>query len=525
MPIEIGTMSQFEKLLNDFRSYNQKRALSFLEHSKEIQEPAKFFEIAIQNDWPDCIEALATKNRELVENFIRTKRPLGLACEKLHYLSVKKLLDLGANPNSQNKGRARLTPLIVTILNLKNDEKAAEKIVELLILAQVNVDASAAEGENIPLLDACKQANSRIVDLLLSARASTRIADLNQNLMSVARSVGNPIVIDLLLDAGAEENFAVLGSKPELFEKILAESGYVGEIIERTNLNGCDTNGNTALMICVTAKQDRVMHKLFEYDIDIDMQNRNGFSALMFAALIDDTDAVEFLLSKRARTDLECKFGATAADYAAAVDGKAAEMLSNGKKKNAFKQIEDHFKEYLLAGSTVDELFERYENDEYLDDTFFYSPVFFADYLVSMPGFGHRPPVIKNWAAILSNMPDPGRFWYAQVNLEGQIKNGGYDQYFFNFGIELLPFALQGYKILGLKKMYENVTKALTLFLREKKDEFAWVRSLEKPIDQLDNFMTSYDGTFDDLDKQFYEMSDKISEIRKSYLLKWLKQP
>lgn len=125
-----------------------------------------------------------------------------------------------------------------------------------------------------------------------------------------------------------------------------------------------------------------------------------------------------------------------------------------------------------------------------------------------------------NWAdttetefQAITHLDSISRAIYATWVLDGQVNNGGFNQFFYNYKGDFLEDAIYGFRILKAIKHCEIAIKAKER-LKTEKDKIDRVREKK----DLKAFMESYeDINFDDLDEEYYKLED-ISTIRISYI-------
>jgi hypothetical protein len=98
---------------------------------------------------------------------------------------------------------------------------------------------------------------------------------------------------------------------------------------------------------------------------------------------------------------------------------------------------------------------------------------------------------------------------YATTDLEGEVYNGGFHQYFYNSEGEFMHDALQAYKLIGATEHAKLVAKAIILADKEK-----LLRAEVRQKGDLKFFADSYKQTkLGDLDDVFYGL-DKTEDPR-----------
>ena len=105
-------------------------------------------------------------------------------------------------------------------------------------------------------------------------------------------------------------------------------------------------------------------------------------------------------------------------------------------------------------------------------------------------------------------------FWSTWV-IEGEVNNGGFNQFYFNSSGQFHEMAEIGFKIIGAKKFSQLTKRANKIYAENKK------RLEEFNDGTLESFSESYkDNPLNDLDTEFYELydSEKISDLRIKYI-------
>jgi hypothetical protein len=115
----------------------------------------------------------------------------------------------------------------------------------------------------------------------------------------------------------------------------------------------------------------------------------------------------------------------------------------------------------------------------------------------------------------VSHLDSISRGIYATWILDGQVKNGGFNQFFYNYNGDFLDDAICGFKFLKATRHYEIAAKAKERLKTEIK-KIDKIRAKE----DLKAFMESYkDINFSDLDGIYFKLDD-IQKYRLSYIRK-----
>jgi hypothetical protein len=110
----------------------------------------------------------------------------------------------------------------------------------------------------------------------------------------------------------------------------------------KTNVNLCNKNGSSALILAASYGQPYVVHILLDQpDINIDLQDNEGWTALMCAANIGSKIIVQKLLAAYAKVDLVNRDNKDALQIASEAGQKEiVEILKNHSAANQNKEIE-----------------------------------------------------------------------------------------------------------------------------------------------------------------------------------------
>ena len=139
----------------------------------------------------------------------------------------------------------------------------------------------------------------------------------NNNCFDIARK-GNLSDIKLLFDN--DKN--ILNAIDDKGSSMLILACYRGNhdvakflIDNGAELNYVSTNG-TALMACVFKSEFQLVDELLKKNVNLDLTDVNGITALMLAVQIKNVEMVKKLLFAKANKELKCKQNKTAFEYA-----------------------------------------------------------------------------------------------------------------------------------------------------------------------------------------------------------------
>ena len=110
-------------------------------------------------------------------------------------------------------------------------------------------------------------------------------------------------------------------------------------------------------------------------------------------------------------------------------------------------------------------------------------------------------------------LPEHDKLIYSIWWLEGDVNNGGFDQYFFNSYGNYVADAIRGLEVIGAKRAASIVVRATMLFPRPGPSPDRHVRQ-----NQLDAMDEAVRAQFARLDEAFLEYPDDIERLMASYL-------
>ncbi|WP_339186873.1 DUF4375 domain-containing protein [Paenibacillus sp. FSL H7-0942] len=114
----------------------------------------------------------------------------------------------------------------------------------------------------------------------------------------------------------------------------------------------------------------------------------------------------------------------------------------------------------------------------------------------------------QGWASLTSNEQDIAALWL----LEADVFNGGFIQFFCNWGEEVYRYALRALHIIGATQVVEIITSAYGCIEHLKEDE----RLTE--LWDIPKFLTKeQEQHLDALDQQFWNNEDQIAEKAYGY--------
>ena len=109
---------------------------------------------------------------------------------------------------------------------------------------------------------------------------------------------------------------------------------------------------------------------------------------------------------------------------------------------------------------------------------------------------------------------------YTTWILEGEVNNGGFNQYFWNTEGKTADMALAGYRLVGAEAYADVVRRAIAT----QKEEAEMMQEF-KDKDTLEAFSESYEHTkLNALDDEFFDLEEDVSALRVKYIRQHLEE-
>ncbi len=103
--------------------------------------------------------------------------------------------------------------------------------------------------------------------------------------------------------------------------------------------------------------------------------------------------------------------------------------------------------------------------------------------------------------------------------MEGEVNNGGFEQFFFNSAGDLAFYGPEALRAIGADTMAELAEKANSVF-----GEAGPSKDLEERRELLLSLGEKYNGFLDKIDVQFFEYPDDLTSLMEKYVEEQLKE-
>jgi len=276
------------------------------------------------------IDAIQAKNLSLAEAILainEEKQFLMLNCRGPHnftllmYASrvgytniVRKLLDLGADPDLQNKSGC--TALMICCSLFWDSEFDPKNVIPILLEKGANVNLQDKSGETVLMKISGFGNCSELVEMLINHGADLNIENKNKN-----------NALGLACYWGRENNLeAMLRSKKKIKKKYLKraflEASYGGyesmfDSIVEYDFDALDISTyNEAMEGACSNNHRAIAEKLLNFGADVNFINDGGYSLLWFATVRNRESIVELLLSRGADPSISLRNARSALEIA-----------------------------------------------------------------------------------------------------------------------------------------------------------------------------------------------------------------
>lgn len=220
---------------------------------------------------------------------------------------IEELIKLKVNINLVDSDGDGGTALIVAAQN------GQDEVINLLIENKVDINYAVVNkhdkdtnGVNA-LWVATQSGYIKAVDILIKAGSKINVHNDNgYTALIVASEYGYNEIVNLLIDANLD-NYDMINSKTidgETALTLASKNGHNKTVIKLlqagANVNEINITGITALMMAVINNKIQIVKQLTQHkDIDLDEQNTDGCTALIFAIEENNNDMIDLLIDAK----------------------------------------------------------------------------------------------------------------------------------------------------------------------------------------------------------------------------------
>jgi uncharacterized protein len=219
-------------------------------------------------------------------------------------------------------------------------ENGDQFAVATFVDAGFDVNKHRVSDGQTPLIYASRLGKTDVVRKLLAAKADINARDTaNQSALSRSLIERHDDTFELLLNQpGVDVNVKGLNNATPLITCVSRSwQVAVQKLLDSgADISAQDNDGDTALHVAATIKDERILKLLLDKGASVDVKNNAGGTALMWAAAYDDEPAVRALIAHGASLDLTDSDGLNALAWARKNNravAKVLEELANSKRK------------------------------------------------------------------------------------------------------------------------------------------------------------------------------------------------
>ncbi|GJC77684.1 ankyrin-3 [Colletotrichum liriopes] len=205
-----------------------------LEYDEQIipmHHRSKALEYAIEEEDESAREILLDMGEDMIEDWLRNKKPLELACYYRHPAIVRLLIRKGADVNTV--GPEGQTPLHVAC------ERHSLAIVQMLVKAGAGVQTIDGRGRTA-LQYACEAGHLAIAEVLIEAGSTVQAADnVGKSPLHHACRNGSTDIAEMLIEAGADVCARDNKGRTPIFDAV---AEYIEGCLDTLLSHGADIN-------------------------------------------------------------------------------------------------------------------------------------------------------------------------------------------------------------------------------------------------------------------------------------------
>lgn len=127
--------------------------------------------------------------------------------------------------------------------------------------------------------------------------------------------------------------------------------------------------------------------------------------------------------------------------------------------------------------------------------------------------YEHEAEIVRSWT--------PGkRMLYTTSQMEGEVNNGGFVQYFWNTENEFSQMALEGLQLIGAQKHADLMQRAMQIYKKEAGQYFQ-----PRNRGSVDSFaQAEKNSALNRVDAEFYELTENLTALRVKFVREHLEE-
>lgn len=377
--IELNMNANLNELLENAITFGKVNTVSMLLSFGATLERSPYdkslLQLAIENGYPDVvivlIEAGANFNPYITylikDKFINVLRYIS---NKISIEQINVILKLAASKGSRNIVSMFIRPGVDldSALKLANENFHQDIVMDLIKAGAKEVKIKTS------LIDSCQKGDFETVKSLVNKSSP------EERNIALMYGIKHLDIVKLLLDNSANANFPVLihacsnDVDPEIIYLLLKRGAnpnkrgmlplHVSNNLDTINLlikyikpNILRYHGPKLLMEKIkNINQESIIETLLKLDIDVNVQDQEKRTALMYACMYKRTKVVEMLLNRGARTNLKDILGQDAFHYACfnlEILNLLTTLAQNSANKETFYELCDEYTKSELTILTM----------------------------------------------------------------------------------------------------------------------------------------------------------------------------
>lgn len=314
----------------------------------------------IKNGKSDLAQEFLKVGADITKKAANGKTALHLAVEKGDLHSAQKLIEKGLDVNI--KDSQGLTPLHYAAAYDKKDlvNLLIQNNADMYVESQYGTPLAVAKGDTQKDLETIHEVKNDIFKAIDEYTGDdSRIAQLIQKNSAYLEKKNSYGETPLL--------YCLKQKKSDLAQKFIAVP---------VDCNAVDNNGNSALHIALKEKCDNaVITQLLNKNVDVNKQNKDGITPLIFAAGLKNSEALNLLLKKGASIGTQDAHGKTALHYAVQVNAEdiTNKLIESGASIGQKDKDNKTPLDYSQENSPIKKTLEEHKKAIELNNDIFYA--------------------------------------------------------------------------------------------------------------------------------------------------------